>query len=352
MAFMAKSKHLLQLQFFALGALGLMVLLGGWGGTNTTVVAQEDELQVVTTFLPITEFTQAVAGDRAEVEQLLPTNVGPHDYQPDPDDALILSDADVLVQNGLGMEEFLEDLVENAANTELVVVDSSSGIATISNSEEHAGEEHADEAPGEDAHEHGAFNPHIWLDPKRAMQQVETIRDALIAADPAGRETYTANAAAYLAKLQTLDTEMTQTLQPYKGKTFVTYHDFAPYFAQSYGLKAEFLVDVPEENPSPGDVKRVIDAAQASELKTLLTEPQAADNPFDALAADLNVQVSNFDPLETSGADGLQANHYLTIMRQNLQSLEAAFAGKAPQAMQHRPIPTLAAANKSTSYQP
>jgi ABC-type Zn uptake system ZnuABC Zn-binding protein ZnuA len=77
---------------------------------------------VVTTFLPITQFTKAVAGDRAEVTQLLPTNVGPHDYQAKPEDAQRLAEADVLVQNGLEMEEFLEDLVENAGNPDLTIM--------------------------------------------------------------------------------------------------------------------------------------------------------------------------------------------------------------------------------------
>jgi ABC-type Zn uptake system ZnuABC Zn-binding protein ZnuA len=83
------------------------------------------KLQVVTTFIPITNFTKAVAGDRAEVNQLLPPNVGPHDYQAKPEDIQKLAKAQVLVENGLGMEEFLDDLVANAGNPHLKVVDSS-----------------------------------------------------------------------------------------------------------------------------------------------------------------------------------------------------------------------------------
>jgi len=307
---------------------------------DASSVATTDELQVVTTFLPITQFTKAVAGDRAEVTQLLPTNVGPHDYQAKPEDAQKLAKADVLVENGLEMEEFLDDLVKNSGNSNLKIIDSSEGIATISNEEieghedDHAeGEEHTEGEEDTEAgdHHHGEFNPHIWLDPKRVVQQVENIRDALIAADPSGKETYTANAAAYIAKLQQLDSEFTQKLQPFAAKTFVTYHDFAPYFAQSYNLKAEFLVGIPEENASPEDVKRVINAANDSNLKTLLTEPQAVGNPFSALAKDLNVQVSNFDPLETAGAESVQPDYYFSVMRQNLTNLEVGLGGKSTQ---------------------
>ncbi len=99
--------------------------------SDASPAATTDELQVVTTFLPITQFTKAVAGDRAEVTQLLPTNVGPHDFQARPEDAQKLAKADVLVQNGLEMEEFLEDLVKNAGNANLKVIDSSQGVKTI-----------------------------------------------------------------------------------------------------------------------------------------------------------------------------------------------------------------------------
>jgi len=306
---------------------------------RTTEPSADGELQVITTFLPITQFTKAVAGDRAEVTQLLPPNTGPHDYQASPEDVQRLTQADVLVQNGLGFEEFLEDLVENATNPNLKIIDSSQGIATISH-ESVAGEVHAEEHghEGDEVHaeEHGHegdFNPHVWLDPKRAVQQVETIRDGLIAADPAGEPEYTANAAAYVEKLRQLDAEIATTLKPYAAQTFVAFHDFAPYFAQSYGLKAEFLVDIPEDNPSPNDVKRVSDQVKASNLKTILTEPQAGDNTLSALANDLNVTISEFDPMETGNTAALEPDYYFIAMRQNVKSLVTAFGGSTQSAL-------------------
>ena len=285
----------------------------------------DDELQVVTTFLPMTNFTLAVAGDRAEVTQLLPANVTPHDYQAKPRDVQRLAKADVLIENGLELETFLEDLTNNAGNADLVVVDASEGIETVAMVAEREDEAHEDEA-----HEHGEFDPHVWLDPKKAIQQVENIRDGLIAADPEGEDTYTDNAAAYIAQLQTLDQQIAQTLAPYAGKTFVTYHDFAQHFAQSYDLKVTHLVNVPEDSATPADVERVIEAAQASNLKTLLTEPQQQESPFAALANDLGVQISSFDPLETGGPEGRSSNYYLTTMEQNLDNLQAAFAQATP----------------------
>jgi zinc transport system substrate-binding protein len=304
-----------------------LVLLAGCTAQTPAPNPTTPKLQVVTTFVPMTQFTQAVAGDRAQVTQLLPPNIGPHDYQSKPEDVQKLAQADVLVQNGLEMEEFLSDLVKNAGNGKLKTIDTSQGVPTIENTAEHEAEKPATPENAA-AHDHGESNPHIWLDPKRVIKQVENIRNGLIAADPGGQAVYTANAAAYITKLQQLDAEITTKLQPYKGKTFVTYHDFSAYFAASYGLKAEFLVDIPESNPAPADVKRVIEAAKASGLKTLLSEPQSGDNRFAALAQDLGVKVSAFDPMETTDAANLQPDGYHQTMRQNVQNLEGAFAGK------------------------
>ncbi|HEY9817098.1 MAG TPA: zinc ABC transporter substrate-binding protein, partial [Candidatus Obscuribacterales bacterium] len=253
------------------------------------------------------------------------------------------------VKNGLEMEFFLDDLVANAGNADLVVIDTSEGVAVLSNEDvEGHGDEHGDDhghdhgddpdhnhgddqaAESGDSHaghvHHGAYNPHIWLDPKRVIQQVETIRDGLIAVDPDGETDYTTNAAAYIEQLQALDAEFTERLAPYAGQTFVAFHDFAPYFAESYGLEAEFLVDVPDVNPSPEDVRRVIETVEASSLKTLLTEPQAGDEAFASLAGDLNVKVSAFDPMETGDPTATEPEAYFTIMRQNVDVLEAAFS--------------------------
>lgn len=286
-------------------------------------------LQVVTTFLPITQFTQAVAGTEAQVTQLLPVNIGPHDYQAKPEDVQKLAQANVLVKNGLEMEDFLTSLIQNAGNDNLKIIDSSQGIKTMA-TEDHD-HDHDHDRSHQSGHHHGEFNPHIWLDPKRAIQQVNNIRDGLIAVDPDRQETYTANATEYIQKLQELDAEIEQKLKPYQGKTFVAFHDFAPYFAESYGLKAQFLVDVPEANPSPDDMRRVSEIVKSTQLKTLLIEPQGGKAPFTALAKDLNIQVSVFDPLETGTIEAMTPDYYLQTMRENVNNLLTGFQTNSPQ---------------------
>ncbi|MFP4218970.1 MAG: metal ABC transporter solute-binding protein, Zn/Mn family [Phormidium sp.] len=315
--------------------------------TSATPQGETDseELQVVTTFLPMTQFTKAVVGDRAEVTQLLPLGVEPHDYQARPAEVQTLVEADILVKNGLQMEFYLDDLIANAENPDLLVIDTSEGIAVLSNQDskghdhDHDDHDHDDHDHGHDhdhdhdhdhGHDHGEYNPHIWLDPKRAIQQVENIRDGLITHDPEGEAEYTANAAAYIEQLRDLDADISNALEPYAGGTFIVFHDFAPYFAESYNLESDFLVDVPESNPSPGDVQRISDQVARTNLKTLLAEPQAGEETFSALARDLDINVSIFSPVAVAfSPEDMQPEAYLTMMRENLANLQSAFAGSA-----------------------
>jgi zinc transport system substrate-binding protein len=287
-----------------------------------------DPLRVVTTVLPITLFTRAVAAGCAQVEPLLPAGAGAHDVQATPSQLARLRQADVLVINGLGLETFLDRLITGAAAPSLRVIDASRGIATLvtpTDGDHGHGEEHGT------AHGHGPLNPHVWLDPQRAARQVATIRDGLIAADPGCQARYSANAAAFLAELRRLDGDLARQLAPYAGRRFVAFHDTAPYFAERYRLQAEFLVDVPEQNPSPADLQRVTRLVRQSHLQALLAEPQAAGRSLQALARDLGVRVSQFDPIETApGEASLRPDHYLETMRRNGRDLVAAFGPPRP----------------------
>jgi len=296
---------------------------------------------VVSTVVPITLFTRAVAGDCAQVTPLLPANVGPHDFQARPADLAAVARARLLVKNGLGLEGFLDKLVQGAANPSLQVIDASRGIAPLaltasphqeapSHDETHPAEESGRE--GEHLHlhgEHGAANPHVWLDPQRAQQQVATIRDGLIAADPACAPSYRRRAAAALARLQQLDQQLAASLRPFRGRTLVVAHDFAPYLAQRYGLRTEQLVVLPEQSPSPADLQRLAAVVRRERLQALLTEPQQGSRSLRALAADLGIRVASFDPLETLPASEVSTTDplavYLKVMERNGRAVVGSF---------------------------
>ena len=306
------------------GALLFLMALASCGNQKTADSSSEQStLNVVTTFLPITLFTEAVAGECATVTALIPPNLGPHDFQATPTDIAALSNAQILVKNGLGMEYFLDKLTDSAENKSLQVIDTSRGVAVIKSDDE----ENENGADGSDQNQ-GEVNPHIWLDPLRAVQQVENIRDGLVKADPGCTDGYTKRAAAYALQLKELNTAIASQLKPFRGKTFIAFHDFAPYFAERYDLKADFVVDVPEMNPTPADLQRVSTKVQQSQLKALLSEPQEGDRSFNALAEDLGVNVVTFDPLETGSEEASkQPDTYFKVMKSNVASLIKSFGG-------------------------
>ena len=271
--------------------------------------------KIVTTFLPIHLFTKAVVGDTGQVDILISPGTEVHDYQATPDDVKLLAQANVLVENGLGIEEFLAGLVTNAGNSKLQQIDASEGITVIKE------EEHEEETEEETEHHHEGGNPHVWLDPVLAQQQVATVRDALIKIDPSNADSYRSNAEAYIQQLQQLDNEFKQKLAPVKGCNFITFHDAFPYLAQRYGLKQEAIVEIPEDSITPKDIQRVQQAANKYQVKALLTEPAIEDKRIQQISSDLNLPLEAIDPLESGKTD---PQYYFQVMRNNLAALERA----------------------------
>ena len=280
------------------------------------VASPSNQPKVVTTFLPMYWFTRAVAGEEAQVEILVPPGTEVHEYQATPANVQAIATSDVLVKNGLGLEEFLEDTIKNAGNSKLKQVEASKGIkpvAEISPVEATAKDE-------EHGHEHAEGNPHVWLDPVLAQQQVNNIRDGLIAADPQNKAIYTANAANYIKQLQALDREFSQRLQKYPNCTFVTFHDAYPYLAQRYKLKQVAVVEIPEDQLSPQDIQRAIATVKKYNVKAVFGEPGTDNRLLKNLSQDLNLTFRPLDPLE---AGETNPQHYFTAMQANLKSLEA-----------------------------
>jgi zinc transport system substrate-binding protein len=313
--------------------------------TGETATSASEKLDVVATVLPMYLFTKAVAGDAANVEILIEPGTEIHEYQSTPQDVQAIAQADVVVENGLGLEEFLDSTLENAQNPNLTVINASENINPVGEIGEvvspvggdadpaeggHAEGEHA-EGEHENAHAEGeahasahshAENPHVWLDPILAIQQVETIRDGLIAVDPSRKATYDANAAAYIQELQTLDQKFRDTLQPFGDRTFITFHDAFPYLAKRYNLDQRAIVAIPEDSLTPTDVQKTIDVVKQFNVKALFSEPGVDNKLLTSLSRDLNLQVRTLDSLE---AGNLEPQYYFTIMEQNLRTLQEAF---------------------------
>ncbi|OKH38328.1 ABC transporter substrate-binding protein [[Phormidium ambiguum] IAM M-71] len=288
------------------------------GVSQTT--PQPPKLKVVTTFLPMYWFTKAVTGDLAQVEILVPPGSEIHDYQTTPNDVQAIAQADVLVKNGLGLEEFLKSTIENAQNPKLKQIEASQGIQPLQQLSPVV-KPVQKKGNGHD-HDHPAGNPHVWLDPVLAIKQVENIRDGLIAADADNKDVYQANAAAYIQQLQALDRQFQQRLKLFSNQcTFITFHDAFPYLAKRYQLKQVAVVEIPEDQLSPDDIQKTIATVKKYNVKALFGESGTDNKLLNSLSQDLNLTLRSLDPLEGGDKD---PQYYITGMKSNLQGIEAA----------------------------
>ncbi|MCT7975862.1 metal ABC transporter solute-binding protein, Zn/Mn family [Laspinema olomoucense] len=278
-------------------------------------VSDTPSLNVVATFLPMYWFTRAVTGDTAQVQVLIPPGSDVHEYQARPADVQAIATANILVKNGLGLEEFLENTITNANNPNLQEINASAGIQPL---EDNTPVVKAVDSNDDHDHDHAEGNPHVWLDPVLAQQQVANIREGLIAADPDNQAIYEANAAAYLQQLKQLDEEFRQTLSQYPNCTFITFHDAYPYIANRYNLEQVAVVSVPDASLSPQDIQNTVQAVQKYQAKALFSEPDVENRVLKTLATDLNLPLYEIDSLESGSLD---PQYYLTAMRGNLETI-------------------------------
>jgi zinc transport system substrate-binding protein len=282
--------------------------------------ASAKRLKVVTSFLPVYCFTANVAGDLAEVENLLPAGVGPHDYNFSPRDLRKLASADVIVVNGLGLEDWLERAIRSAKGRPPLIVEAAAGLKkelieecqTISvppsEGQKSSAKHH------EHDHGHGP-NPHIWLDPHLAIHAVKNIQAALQKLDPENAASYAQNAEAYIARLQALDRDLAQTLEPVRDAAFITFHNAFPYFVQRYQLYLVGVVEeIPDVNPSPRQLKNLMQVIRDKNARVIFTEPQFSARLAREIARDLGVKLAELDTLETGP---LRPGTYEEGMRRN-----------------------------------
>lgn len=232
---------------------GVALLLLCLTGANKPVAA-DDKISVVTTFYPVYEFTKAVTGDTADVTMLVKAGTEPHDFEPSTKNIATISDADVFVYLDDNMETWVDSVVSSVKAPQLTVVKATGDMLLLAGTteEEEEGESH-------EGHSH-AYDPHVWLSPKRAMMLVENIRDAFIAKYPDKAEVFTNNAAAYLTELSDLDALYTDKLSQAKQKSFVTQHAAFGYLALDYGLTQIPITGISAD--SEPSAKRLVNLAK------------------------------------------------------------------------------------------
>ncbi len=262
-----------------------------------------DRIRVVTTLPDLADWVRQVGGDRVEVRSILRGFETPHTYEPRVSDVKALAGSRVLVRVGLGLEEWLEGLVQNARNSELLVVDAARGVPL--NPER---------------------NPHVWLDPGRAAVMCRNIARGLEQADPFAGDYYQRRLGRYVARLRTAADRIRRRVADLPDRRFIAYHPAWPYFAEAFGFDLTGVVTpIPGQDPSARSLARLVDRIRTEGIRVLVTEPQLASEIPELLHQETGIRVVSLSPLLGLGP----ARTYIENMERNASLLIEALTAES-----------------------
>jgi zinc transport system substrate-binding protein len=288
--------------------LAFSLLLAGCIGSPAQ--PSSGKLEVVASFFPLYDFARNVGGDRVEVSLLIPPGVDPHSFELSPSDAMKLGNARVFLYNGAGLEPWVPSLLQGTDNKNLISLDTSQGIDLIASKDS--------DQPG--------YDPHVWLDPPLAKEQVMAIRDAFIEADPAGRSYYEKNAADYTAKLDALDSEFRNATLSCRKRDILIAHATLGYFCREYGCNQIPIEGInPEAEPLPADIVSIVDQARAHNVTTVFVEKLVSPKAAQTIADEINGTTVTFNSVHGITLDEMSRGEtYLSLMHENVQIIKTA----------------------------
>jgi zinc transport system substrate-binding protein len=271
---------------------------------------ENQKIVALASFYPLYEFTKEVGKDKVDVSLIIPAGVEPHDWEPSIQDIRRMQQADIIIINGIGFENWLERIEKS--NLELAIIDSSNGIKII---KEIDSDKHKDRN-----HDSSLGNPHIWLNPSLAKIQVKNIADGLIKLDPDNSLYYRDNSENYIKKLDILDSKIRDELSNC-SKDFVAFHNAFIYFAKEYGLNQHTIVSSnPHNEPTSKTLEEIINLAKEMKIQVIFTEEGVDKRTSEVIAKELGGKVLTLSPLEMSEPN----TSYIEKMEANLVNLKEA----------------------------
>lgn len=300
---------------------------------NNTDSKDTKKVQVSASFYPMYDFAQKIGGDRVEVSCLVTAGTEPHDWEPSTTDIAKLSNADVLVYNGAGMEHWIDDTLASLSSSHLVAVEASKGVTLRELSEEadeheHAHEEHAEGNHDDHNHDHSGTDPHVWLNPQNAKIEMGNIRDALIQADPDGADVYRANYDKWAAECDTLDNEFKTGLANVAQRSIVVSHEAFGYLCDAYNLTQMPIEGIEADSePDAKEMAEIAEFVKEHNVKTIFSEELVSPKVAQAIAQETGAQTAELNPVEGLTDEQLAAGEdYFSTMRDNLTALKEALS--------------------------
>lgn len=265
------------------------------------------KLKVYTSFYTMYDFTSKIAGDKAEVINLVTDGTEPHDWEPSTTDMVALEKADILVYNGAGMEHWVLQVSDSLQN-DIILVEASKGVEIISGEEE----EHSD--------------PHVWLDAKNAKIEMENIKNALVQADEANASYYEENFKKYATLLDELNEELVKRLGALKDKNIIVSHEAFSYLCKAYGLTQTSIGDLEADaEPDANRIAEIVEFAKENNVTTIFFEELVSPKVATVIANEIGAATAVLNPIEGLTKEQADSGEdYFSLMKANINALEQA----------------------------
>ncbi len=292
----------------------VLALASGCERRNAASDSAGDRMTIVATLFPQYDFARQIGGDWADVRLLLPPGTESHSFEPTPGDIRLINDADLFLYTGADMEPWAQQIADSLADT-VAVVDVSQGIARLEEADDHD-------------HDEGGHtgDPHIWLDPKRAVEMLRRVESAMCDRDPSHAASYHANADAYAKEIEALDRDFEAAVKAGKRDTIVFGGRFAyQYFLERYKLHAVSAYDgcSTEAEPSVRRVAEVIAYIEGNGIPAVYHEEFVDPVVARSIAEQTGAKLLLFSTCHNVAKDELEAGiRYVDLMRRNLDALK------------------------------
>jgi zinc transport system substrate-binding protein len=318
----------LRIEFMIKATHVLILVLLLWSGPmfRTPLEAGESgkTLRVVCTILPVYSLTLNVIGriPNVQVELLLPAHQGcPHNYDLTPGDLMKLARADLIIANGLGMEEFLDQFIKKVQAKAPIILASDKIQPILNQPAPDRSGLGKKKVPARHDHE-DRINGHAWVSPKLAAVMVRTIAEGLASRDFAQASTYRSNAKQYAAKLDDLSRDMKEWVSKAKNRNVIAFHDVLAYLARDIGLNVVGVVQSQLGiEPSSKELVRLVELIKDRQVVALFSEPQYSDKVVRTLSRESGIPFFELDPVATGKPE---ADTYEKVMKGNLEILRKA----------------------------
>jgi len=287
-----------------------------------TSVFAEKRLSIAVTFNAMEELTKAVVKDLADVSLIIPEGMEPHEAEPTPQNLAFLTNADVLIYNGFGMEFYLDKVLKAVNNKNLVLVEASKGVKPIKIDDDHYDYDDDHDYDDDDDHlghhHHGDIDPHTWLSLQASRIMVRNIESNLSKLDRKNAKAYNNNANLYIKQLDNLYNEYNKKFRSLKNKNLVTSHAAFAYLCRDFKLVQNSITDVfAEGEPNARQLAKLVEYCKKHRVKTIFSEETANQALAQTLSNEVAGKVVKIYTIETK-EDNMS---YLKRMEENLKKI-------------------------------